>query len=86
MGKRKEGSMTVAAALAFGGWAAVAAAQMSGPQVPDALTPPVGHKHADGSKVSGKQLAVAPELPRDGGAVNTETTVKYSADYVFYKP
>ena len=176
MGKRKEGSMIVAAVLAFGGCAAVMAAQMSGPGVPEAVTPPRGHKavmtlkgaglltyecraradgyewafagpdaalwdgagkqvgkyyggptweHADGSKVSGKQLAVAPaapgsiplqlvqaspaegtgaftgvtyiqrvntmggvapKMPCDAAAANTKTTVKYSADYVFFKP
>jgi hypothetical protein len=44
MGKRKEGSMIAAAVLAFGGCAAVMAAQMSGPEVPEAVTPPAGHK------------------------------------------
>ena len=81
-------------------------------------------EHADGSKITGKQLAVAPaaagnipyqlvqaspamgsgaftgvtyiqrvntmggvapEAPCDAAAVKNKSTVKYSADYVFYK-
>jgi hypothetical protein len=71
MGKRKEGSMIAAAVLAFRGCAAVMAAQMSGPEVPEAVTPPAGRIGDDA---------------HDGAVVNSKATVKYSADYVFFKP
>ena len=52
MGKRNDVSMVAAAMLACGGWAAVMAAQISSSDVPEAVTPPAGHR--DGAAVNTK--------------------------------